>query len=472
MKWLCPSLALGLLLSGCLPEERIWWAPDGEHAIVIVDKALYSVTAGAALGSPLDPQKTAIPQAVCWLRGGDGIVLYRQVPFATWKEISPLLPASEARRIELLALAVPTLLEGSLKLSSGGTEPGDLIASAIPCSPEDFLIALRCAWQDHNQSVAKSLTKLPGGEELLKKLTDETFLLNELCLLKFGKDLKPLTSQPLARSLYEMAEPKISPAGDFVAWLQAGPKAESISLTISSLDGGSRLTVCEAATTAFGWTPDGQSIVFAAPLAGQKDSMALLRMSAVVGKSGKLLVPSPSGEQADRVPLQTDLGIALMPDPAHLQILPDGRILFSSRAASAPAFPPPPDAELKFYLAAADGSKMEALQVAAGVLPSDLSFFTASPDGKSAAVVGSGNDAVIWVNLESGATEVISPANPGWLCRTMPAWRNSDELTFAGISDGIPRWMMWSKAGGVQPIGSKWPVAATADWLKEDKKSE
>jgi hypothetical protein len=115
----------------------------------------------------------------------------------------------------------------------------------------------------------------------------------------------------------------------------------------------------------------------------------------------------------------------------------------------------------------ADGKKIDAVPTAPGALPTDLSFFAASADGKLAAVVESGNDAVTVVDLATGATEVVSPASPDWQCRTMPAWKAPGELTFAGLETGDPQWMLWSKAGGLRSLSEKWPAKSTDNWLEQ-----
>ncbi|MCK9588752.1 MAG: hypothetical protein M0Q93_05220 [Terrimicrobiaceae bacterium] len=113
------------------------------------------------------------------------------------------------------------------------------------------------------------------------------------------------------------------------------------------------------------------------------------------------------------------------------------------------------------YVLSTDGGKIETVATAPGALPTNLSLFTSSPDGKLAAVVESGNDAVAVVDLAPGAVEVISPSLSGWQCRTMPAWRSSSELSFAALGkSGYPEWMLWSKVGGVHPISGKWPARA------------
>jgi len=465
MKRLSP-VAIALLLAGCLPEERIWWSPDGQQALVLVEGALHMVQPGGELGAPLmgaAAKIAATPTGVSWLRDGSGFVLCRELKISTWKETARLIPASEAKKIELLALTVPTLISGASNLASKPADAESLLNSTISGNEDDFLIALLCAYQSQRKTVGKSLLKLPGGADLLKKLNGENskFAVNEICVVKFAGEGSSSVPQSLARSLHPMAFPRVSPTQSVVAWLHMNGTNRPPSLEACSLDGRDHLTVCESAKATFEWSPDGHSVIFAIPAIGQSDSLATIHKAAVIAESGALI------KQASE-----ELAIAVLLDPPRLQTLQDGRVLLSSQPATLPSAGPAPRIVPKLYVLSADGKSIEAVPTAPGALPADLSFFAASPDGKLAAVVESGNDAVTVVDLATGATEVVSPANQDWQCRTMPAWKGPDELTFASLNNGAPQWMLWSKAGGVRSLSEKWPCNAAGDWLKKKQEQK
>jgi len=461
-------LALALLLAGCLPEERIWWSPDGQQAIVLVEGALHMTKPGGELGPLLAgdvADKSATPKSLSWLRDGSGFVLCRERKISTWKETARLIPASEAKKIELLALTVPTLLSGASNLTSTPADAESLLNSIVAGNADDFLIALLRAYQQQKEAVGKSLLKLPGGADLLKKLNGENsrYTVNEICVVKFEGDSGTAAPKSLARSLYAMTQPRVSSTQNAVAWLQMNAANQAPSIEASSLDGRDHLAVCQSAKATFDWSPDGRSIIFAVPVNGPADSLATIHKVAVVAESGALIKPASE-----------ELGIAVLLDPPRLQTLPDGRILFSSQPATLPAAGSNPGIAQKFFMLSPDKKTLEAVAAAPGALPVDLSFFAASPDGTLAAVVESGSDAVTVVNLATGATEVVSPANQDWHCRTMPAWKSSGELTFAGLHNGAPRWMLWSKADGLSPLSENWPAKATENWLekKQEQKND
>ena len=466
MKRLLPLIALALLLGGCLPEERIWWSPDGQQAIVLVQGELHRAQPGGDLGPPLAGgimDKSTTPKSLSVLRDGSGFVLCREREVSTWKEVSRMIPASEANKIELLALAVPSLLAGAGNLTSNPADVESLLGLTISGNPDDFHIALLCAYQSHKKAVGKSLSMLPGGADLLKKLNGENsrFTLNEICLVKFADENSTAPPQPLARSLYAMGLPRVSPAQNAVAWLQSNGSDQAPSIEASSLDGRDHLTVCQSAKATFDWSPDGRSILFAIPVGSQSDPLAKILKVAVVAESGALIKPAPE-----------ELGMAVLLEPPCLEALPDGRVLLSSQPATLPSAGPAPQIAPKLYVLSADGKTIGAVPTAPGSLPADLSCFASSPDGKLAAVVESGSDAVTVVDLATGATEVVSPADQDWQCRTMPAWKAPGELTFAGLHNGTPQWMLWSKAGGLRSLSEKWPPKATADWLEHKQESK
>lgn len=471
-----PALTLTLFLGGCLPEERIWWSPGGQEAAILVEGGLQLVKANEALGAPLmggSADKSLTPAALSWLPDQSGFVVCLERKVATWQEASRLLPAAEASRIDLLALAMPTLLEGAGKLASESSDADALLTSVSSGDPDGFLNALLCAYQTRKEAVVKALKKLPKGPEFLEKLNGDgsRFTVYEIALVRLKDGRADGAPQGLAHSLYAMALPRVSPKQAAVAYLQSGKRDMLPSLEVTSLDGSARLTVTVSAMPTFDWSPDGKSIVFASPVRGRGDSLAKIQRSTVVGESGALANSASGARTPDALAAPGDLSMAILLDPPRLQVLPDGNVLFASQAATLPAAGDGPAIDPKLYLASADGKTIAAVPTAPGALPTNLSFFVASPDGKLAAVVESGNDTVAVVDIGSGVAEVISPAHPDWRCRTLPAWKSATELTFAALDspDGVPKWMLWSKAGGVHSISEQWPAAATGNWLEKEK---
>ena len=475
MKKILLILILSLFLGGCLPEERFWWTPDGQQAAVLSEKALYLVKPSGGLGEPLaggTADKSVTPTALSWLPDGSGFVLCRERKIASWDDVAKLIPTAEASRIELLARAVPALLGGAGKLDAKPAEAEALLTSvASGVDPGDFLNALLHAYLMNKPAIGQLLLKLPKGAEALERLNGDgsQFTVYDICLIlmKDGReDGFPLS---LARSLYAMSQPRVSKNSRAVAWFQMGADQKSSSIEISSLDGKEHLTACKTAKAAFDWTADGCSLIFASPVGGNGDSLAKIQRAVVIQESGALVKSAADTGTPNGLPPPVEMGMGILLDPPRLQVLPDGRVLFSSQPATLPASGSGPEIDPRLYVLSADGGKIVAVRTSPGTLPTNLSFFAASPDGKFAAVVESGNDAVAVVDLDTGAVEVISPSHPDWQCRTLPAWKSASELTFAAVGkSGYPEWMLWSKTDGVRTISVKWPAKATGDWLKQE----
>lgn len=192
----------------------------------------------------------------------------------------------------------------------------------------------------------------------------------------------------------------------------------------------------------------------------------------VLQESGVLMEPRGEGDASPReLAPPVDLALAILPSPPRLTALPDGRVLFASVPATLPAASPGMHPEPRLFVISADGQSVKAIPTAQGDLPTNLSFFTASPDGKLIAVVESDTDAVAVVELATGRTEIVSPTHPLWQCRTLPGWKSATELTFAALSGpkGEPQWVLWTQRAGVRSISDSWPAATTRDWLTQKK---
>jgi hypothetical protein len=63
-----------------------------------------------------------------------------------------------------------------------------------------------------------------------------------------------------------------------------------------------------------------------------------------------------------------------------------------------------------------------------------LQHFVVSPDGKKVALVDGGRDAVAVLELATGKFGIVA-LDRGRKCRTLPAWRSIDELSFVALPE-------------------------------------
>ncbi|MCX6847450.1 MAG: hypothetical protein NTY98_00860 [Verrucomicrobia bacterium] len=444
MKFLtrCACLLVVFSLSGCYPEERIWWSPKGDRAIVAVNEQLHLVTKEGGLGEPLlggAPIKDWLFKTLDWLPDGTGFVCSRRRHVRTWAEAQKLIPAKESERIEAwLPMVLPTLEFQIARVKDPGNLTG--LQALIPGHDKEvFDAGLRVLYERQRADVEKAFRKLPQGEEILGQLADPqgNFSVIELCIVRLG----PSTNESPVGIAWGMLDPvfmpKVSPKHDAIAFLQLHENSDAPDLIVMSLDGKTSLVIAQQISSAgFQWMRDGRTLVFTNSLGQSGDSLHSIQQITVLQESGALMRPA-------------------------YDKMPDGSV--GSR----------PKLEPLLHLIAADGQSLSTIPTVPGDLPMDLGYMVVSPDGKRVAVVEEATDAVAVVEIGTGKTEIIAEPHPNWNCETVPAWKSATELTFAALDDKThaPCWMLWSAAGGKHSLSTKWPVAATQDWLKERKSS-
>lgn len=478
----CLRLALAVLavlgICGCFPLERIWWSPGGDRAVVVLEGRMRLVgadgTLGAVLSADLTHEGTFVPH-VAWLPDGSGFVCQRTRLLHTWAEIRSLVSEEEAEPVDKMLPAVPLLLEAAVKLAAD-TNTLDGVLNSLPLTKKKaFDLAVLRLRETDKARVDGLVATLPGGANILAALEKEApgFLLHELCLIKLEpKGLKTVGAPvSLVRSMLRpLLLPKVSPGQNALAFLRLDEDEESLDLEVLALDKrsvtdaatGSGFTVAERASAAFDWMPDGHALVFMSPIREKEESVHSIHRMTVVDGTGALV--KPQGPNAT-VTLAT---AATLRRPA-MQVLMDGRVLFSSHVLAFPAAATNADPEARLFTISSDGKTVQPVPTASGDLPTDLAWFAASPDGKQVAVVESETDAVAVVTLDTGKTQLISAPHPRWRGRTMPAWKSSTELTFAALHEKAPAWVLWSEGSGIRRLSTSWPAAATEGWLQEDR---
>jgi hypothetical protein len=481
-------LLAALSLSGCYPEERVWWSPKGDRAIVAVNDQLHLVTAEGEQGQPLlgsSSIKDWLIKTLDWLPDGTGFVCSRRRYVRTWAETQKLIPAKESDRIEeWLPMVLPTLEFQIARVKEPANITG--LQGLIPGNDKAlFEAGLRVLFERQRADVEKVLRKVPHGEGLLAELADPRgmFSVIELCVVRLEQPTDAAL-QGIAWGLLDpVFMPKVSPKHDVIAFLQTYDNRDAPYLKVMSLDGKTSLDIAQQISFGgFQWMPDGRTLVFTNALGQPGDSLQSIQQITVLQESGALMLPpyevQPDGSQlrveaADRLSEPRLLALALLPGRASLHPLPDGRILFASQPITLPAVEARPKLEPLLHLIAADGQSVSTVPTAPGDLPTDLNYMVVSPDGKRVAVVEGATDAVAVVEVDTGKTEIISEPHPDWSCETMPAWKSATELTFAALDDKThaPCWMLWSVTGGKRSLSGRWPAADTHDWLTERKSS-
>ena len=462
MKLFRSLLPILLLAAGWYPEERIWWSPKGDRALVLLADGLHLTNGdgrlGEVLNDPADPKNVSIKSAH-WLSSGEAFVALRTQRVSSWEDVLARIPATEIREIEVSLPLVAPLMDTAAQL---GSDPGVLDALTGRLTERQatrLANAVRLMFEREPERVERLLLALPKGIDWVAPLRDSStgYEINEPCqyTLEAGRVIRV---QSLRRSLLRPAtHPRVSPRQSAVACLVAGDRAGNLNLQVLHLQDGTVRTVAQKVSEAFDWTPDGRSLVFLAPLGGEGKKLQSLHRIEVLDENGE----TTSSSQP-----QTPATALVLNRPA-LQVLSDGRVVFASLPVTLPATEP--DAEFAPRLFLADGIRVKPVPTAPGDLPTNLGWFVASPDGRHVAVVESETDAVAVVELATGATRILSPAHPGWQCRTLPAWRSSEELSYAALTDQVPSLLLWRIDDGTRRLSTDWTAESTAAWLEYQK---
>jgi hypothetical protein len=457
-------LVFVLMLTGCLPEERVWWSPQGDVAVVAAGDMVQLVTADGHSSRPLNlGRQDELIKSVSWLRDGSGFVAQRTRVVAKWDELRGLIPAEETRSVEMMLPLVIPLLEAAASLGDPAKTLEDMISGLSEEQMTRFAHATRRKFEQEPERVEKLLLALPKGDELVSSFNKSGtgYEISELCVFKLDGEVVS-EKKSLASSLLRPAlMPRMSPRHDTLAFLRLDADGESVALEVITLDAGAMQTVARQVSGAFDWTPDGRALVFMAPLGGEGEKLQSIHRLTVIEENGSLAKPGKPVTLATAITLNRPV----------VQVLADGRVLFASQPVTLPATGTGPELAPRLYVIAADGSAVTPIPTAPGDLPVNLGFFIASPDGKRVAVVESETDAVAVVEIDTGKTQIISPPNPRWQCRTMPAWKSATELTFAALHDGAPAWMLWSEGKPLRCISESWPKSSTAKWLEQKSES-
>ena len=455
------GLACVIALGGCYPEERFWWSPDGRQAAVVIDHRLHlAATDGGLSGELTDPgtgDDRLLVQGADWLGDGSGLLVHRLRLLGDWDRAARWLPTGETARIRRLADSLPAMIKTAL-VADAEAETFRAALQTVAGDQRPWLTnAIQLAASERADEVREALAGRPDWRQQWDDLLDgpALFVIHELALATVSGEAASWTV--LVSTSQRLERPRACPESNLAAYLRLDERRDTAGLEIIDLAGGAPVEVVGGISRAFDWAPDGRSLVFLTPLAGSETIVRQVRR-VTFGEALEAGTPLPTEV----------LATALAPFAPRLQVLPDGRILFAAQAGSLPVAEVDLSAGGSLFLLPAAGGAPERVPTPPGALPTDLGYFVACPDGRRVAVVEGQTDMVAVVDLVTGQTEAVSPPHPDWQCRTLPAWRSADDLTFAAFHPGSNRveWMQWNRTTGLANLSAGWPGEATSSWLR------
>lgn len=462
MKALCKNISMCLvvgLLSGCLPEKRIVWSPDGQRAAVATPQGLYFIDAKGRL---LAPKLSGTPARCEWFPDGKRLAVVHTEPAKKWNDVKPLYTPEQAATI---VQAAGDLRSRALAYDGDwdkfNLDPHEKLSGGME------MAALLCLRDEHSEGMPEKL-----GEKWREiQNMEATIWLIQAYTLK-DDALEP--GAVLVRSLDEIRQPHIAPNGKNVAFLMNSAEAskDSLSLFIVPAGGGSARNVTDNVSIDYSWSPDGRSLAYISCPTPQGDDKGMIQLGSlttvnVAGNDGSLM--AAWAERKDRVGL-------LFNGALCVKWLRDGRLIFSSVEVTLPATPR--DMPQQWSLFVLD-PRMPASVTR--VLARDLSqardlslpLFELSPDETKVLLPGQKGHVSLYEFSSGEEIEVVGQDDPKGQTRCLASWRNDSEITVVVPSakqddpKAPSRVVLW-KAGQTQPLSDSWPSEVTEGWLVKE----
>lgn len=451
--------AAALLFTGCLPEEFIWWSPDGQTAAIRASDGLRLASTNGRLSEVV---LTGDIHSAAWLPDGSNLLVSRSFRLTNWAAAAQLIPADEAAATLQMARAVPDLLKAGLTASGGSW--ADLTSTFIEPLGITDSTALEPAWNCAVLALGPQLLAVAAAFTNAAELTAEVrsaqtngIAVHELAVLTLRNGRPAGEPRSLVRSLRPLVNPLLCPRYPILSY-QTGDGV----LKALTLDGKRSLLVAPDHTVASAWSADGRSLFHIEMT--KSDKIGEIRSGAVLNDIGQLLQDPPKTET---------LALAVFASEAapRLAVLPNGRILFATVPVSLPTPASGLSPRAQFFLLdpAQPSAPVQPVKITEGTLPDDLSAFALSPDGRHVAVVEGNTDAVAVLELATGEVRIISSAHPGCKSRLIPAWRTAAELSFAGLpSPAAPRpeLILWRPDAPTRLLSPDWPEFILKPWLE------
>ena len=438
-----------ILASGCLPEKRIVWSPDGRNAVVATDTGLRFInSAYKVLPARVDGEMSR----AAWFGDNKRLAVLRAAEVSGWDDIKSVLTPDQTNLIRQSAESLRLrILKSDGNWDRFEIDPDKKLSPGVELA---LLVYVR-------DQAAEGIKEKVGDE--WKTLSELRPAIWQLEVCEFSeREVRP--GKVLLRTLEQILLPTVSPDGRNVAYLRTSEQSrEHGGLFVVSTSGGTEIPVADSVAMGFAWSADSRSIayIYAAPSSDDKGQLQLGALATV----DLLAETSP-----DKLSKAVDHAGLIFSGALQVQWLKDGRLMFSSVEVALPVTardmpqrwsvfvvdPRFPATVHRVLARDYDGSMDMADQ-----------RFALSPDEKRVAILGKDADISIY-DFASGETVRIATPE-GNVCASFPSWRTNDELTFARAprkeSGKIGDVVAWD-AGKEHTISAQWPADMT-NWLKK-----
>jgi len=452
------SACCALLATGCLPEKRIVWSPDGSRAAVISDDGLRIATPDGRLSDPIIPDA----RRAAWFADGRRMLVIVSNKRAQWAEVEAALPAADRARIVELGQTLRAQV-----LAHTDAPESFKPRYTTPVTPGQPIAALMYIRDRAPEGMAEKLGNI------WKELEKAEINVQRAVVFSIEGD-RAIEVANITTGVDELQEPSVSPSGRHVAFLRRTPmleEGESLDpndLVVMRADGptAAPLVIAHVAY-GYGWSSDGRSLaVIHTPLPSSKSvTVGAVATAEVVAADGNLI-------DAANVTVEDRVGL-FFNQFGCVKYHPDGRLVFSAHPGTLPAT----DQEMpRTWSLFAWSPTMRAGSTrllgrgAEGILTDEQSMFEISPDGKRAVMNGAKGDTVV-ADLSSGEVSVwFSLKESGGGVQSRPTWRTHDEVCAVvptDVKEAKPsQWsvVMIKGESDVRTLSKDWPEAAKS-WL-------
>jgi len=471
-------ILLATVFTGCLPETRVWWSPDGKFALVRGGDGLRLCDADGKLSPPIVENCPA----AAWMPDSRQFIAVWAKTVITWEELLPYLSAER----QAAARAMAEDFRRQVLAYRGEWDKFQFDAK-----PADIMAALMCLRDQFGQDLAP---KVGPPWEALKSATHTVHVVQ----LFEVADGEARPGKRLLESLAPIAELRVAPTGKAFAYAappypptSAEPTFLLFAASMAAPD--KPRPVQHQVSIFFDWTPDGRSLVYAhadAPdlrsmpgvgFGSQERAFLYLRgrmrdpEQQPLVRAGSITKREVVGEDGTLEADKPASGFAKVPffDSLPVRCLRSGRVLFASRDVHLPAAPA--DIPGDFTLFSWDPADLKVFRKVLApetekLVGGLLHLFQLSPDETRLAVpVGEGLVAV--VDLASGKVTKVSDATMAGRPVMIPVWRSNEELCFVApagsklASPGGAEVVLWSPAGS-RCLSKDWPDSVTKGFLQ------
>lgn len=414
------------LLVGCFPENSIDWSVDGSYGLLRVKGKLFAVDGTSGALTTIEPDGVSIMPGIS--SDGRRIVYVKGIACSTVEEGFKLFPANV---VEMIRRDAQKLRE---KVIGGAILPTDLPVgdgSRLGSEESYHRWVVRAMCEDAN---ALLVTRL-GGDKFEECRKCEMGYLR-LIVADRAEPERNTTVMTMPLTMYR---PRFSPDGRYVAFLMPTPHDnEKTTLIIASTDGKTdAVEVAAGVAIGYDWRPDSKAIAYVKqdgdPILGAVEERVL------VADTGVIPTEAANPTADDTVCTRRSTGATrqfagtLFQPLMSVQYGPDGRVLFSSAAATIPTTELDEPRSSLFCYDRLTGTVTDILPAALRSQASEnINYFRLSPDGKRLLVPLESNRFAIY---ELGTKQVQYPlrTEEGFgdddLPELLPSWKSNDQIT-------------------------------------------